>query len=115
MRWFAAGGDCMLAQQGGLLVEYSVAGRAPVGVVTLDAALPKDGRGWDCWLEDAAGKAVVTGDGLDAAFVVLRDVATGEEQRFPRNEQGTFYRIFQPNKWQKMLRQRQISGAEVLA
>ena len=32
-QWFAGGGNCLLARQGPLLVEYDAAMRAPIGVV----------------------------------------------------------------------------------
>ena len=32
-RWWAGGGNCLLARQGPLLVEYDAAMRAPIGVV----------------------------------------------------------------------------------
>lgn len=38
-------------------------------------------------------------DGSDAVAVVLTDPATGATTRLERNAQGSFYRVFQPNKW----------------
>jgi len=104
VRWFPAGGDCMLAQQGGLLVEYSVEAQAPVGVVSLDADLPDGGDGWEVRLVDARGEVVDSGDGSAAVAVQLTRESTREVQRYERNEAGTFYRVFQPNKWQMQAR-----------
>ena len=40
-QWFAGGGNCLLARQGPLLVEYDAAMRAPIGVVFIGiGALP---------------------------------------------------------------------------
>lgn len=38
-------------------------------------------------------------DGSDVAALVLTDPVTQETTRLERNEAGSFYRIFQPNKW----------------
>jgi len=38
-------------------------------------------------------------DGSDVAAVLLHDSATEQVTRLERNESGTFFRIFQANKW----------------
>ena len=38
-------------------------------------------------------------DGSDVAAVLLHDPATEQVTRLERNESGTFFRIFQANKW----------------
>lgn len=38
-------------------------------------------------------------DGSDVAAVLLTDSANPEVTRLERNEAGSFYRIFQANKW----------------
>jgi hypothetical protein len=38
-------------------------------------------------------------DGADAVALLLRDRATGEVTRMARNEWGTWFRVYQPNKW----------------
>jgi hypothetical protein len=47
----------------------------------------------------ATGDTPTADDGSDVAAVLLRDPATDEESRLERNEFGTFFRIFQANKW----------------
>ena len=47
----------------------------------------------------ASGGPPAADDGSDAVAVVLTDPASGATTRLERNEQGTFYRVFQPNKW----------------
>jgi hypothetical protein len=47
----------------------------------------------------ATGGAPQADDGSDAVAVVLTDLATGNTTRPERNEQGSFYRVFQANKW----------------
>jgi hypothetical protein len=50
-------------------------------------------------LVTASGGAPQADDGSDAVAVVLTDPATGDSTRLERNEQGSFYRVFQANKW----------------
>lgn len=143
-----------------------------MGVVTLDAAIPGSGNGWETHLVNDEGEIVDEGDGsgawsgigwtrrtdqtaclifptsalvcstwescketiteqysllrhslsavvwyfccsipfasllcADAVAVVLTHETTGEKRRFERNEHGTFFRVFQPNKWQKKRRE----------
>jgi len=48
----------------------------------------------------AAGDAPVTSyDGADAAAILLRDRESGEVTRLARNQFGTWFKIYQPNKW----------------
>lgn len=47
----------------------------------------------------ASGAPPSAPDGADAAAVLLRDAASGEVARIERNDAGTFYRVYQPNKW----------------
>lgn len=54
-------------------------------------------------------------DGADAVAVVLRDRATGEVTRIPRNKRGTFFRVFQPNKWEAKRREAQERAAAAAA
>lgn len=111
VRWFSAGGDVLLALQDGLLVEYDLRSRAPVGLV---AKLPSSSEaGGDGATEQqqpsvrllaADGTPVdPLGDGADAAVVVIYGADGAEVERVPRNEQGGFFRIFQPNKWRARL------------
>jgi len=117
VEWFAAGGDVLLALQDGLLVEYDLPSRAPVGLV---AKLPEEeppaagegargaagggsgGGAVRVRLVDARGTPVdPLGDGADAVAVVIYGADGSEVERVPRNGQGGFFRIFQENKWRK--------------
>lgn len=92
-KWFAAGPGVLLALHGeALLVEYDMETRAPIGLVA-------DATGKDVSLVAADGAPASAFDGSDAAAVVLTDRETGEASRLERNEWGSFYRVFQPNKW----------------
>jgi 3',5'-cyclic AMP phosphodiesterase CpdA len=107
VRWFPAGGDVLLALQDGLLVEYDLRSRAPVGLVAKLPATTEGGgvssssSSFEVRLLDAKGQPVdPLGDGADAVVVVVCDGADGSEvERVPRNDAGGFYRIFQHNKW----------------
>ena len=110
-QWFPAGGNCLLAlHDGGLLVEYDIETRAPVGLVA-------DATGKDVRLVAADGASPpAADDGADAAEVVLVDRATGEvAARVPRNAAGSFYRVFQPNKWAAKRAEAQARAAEAAA
>lgn len=48
---------------------------------------------------DAQGRAPTSEDGADVAAVLLTDAASGAVTRLERNEAGSFYRVFQKNKW----------------
>jgi hypothetical protein len=79
---------------------------APVGAAFID--VPEGGR---VRLVDASGYEVdaITTDGSDAVAVEVVDLETGEVvRRAERNAAGTFYQIFQPNKWvARKLRERE--------
>uniref|UniRef100_A0A383VZZ7 Calcineurin-like phosphoesterase domain-containing protein n=1 Tax=Tetradesmus obliquus TaxID=3088 RepID=A0A383VZZ7_TETOB len=92
VQWHAAGPNVMLAVQDDMLVEYDVEMRAPVGIVAF-----LEGRRVS--LVTAAGTQPVADDGSDVAAVLLTDSANPEVTRLERNEAGSFYRIFQANKW----------------
>lgn len=98
-RWFSAGGDAVLCQTGdGLLVEWSARAQAPVGLVSRDAST--DDRVVELVGPDGASPCDPTGDGSDAAFVVVRCAKTGDAlERVGRNGRGSFYRVYQQNKW----------------
>lgn len=92
-RWFAAGPGCLLAlHDGKLLVEYDMETRAPIGLVA-------DASGKDVSVVAAGDAPPAAFDGSDVMAVLLRDRETGEAQRLERNEWGTFFRVYQPNKW----------------
>lgn len=73
--------------------------------MTLDVA------GAEVRLLDDAGHDVtqdVQGSGACVSCVQLVDPGSGEVLRdFPRNEWGTFFQVFQPNKWK--LKRRQLA------
>jgi 3',5'-cyclic AMP phosphodiesterase CpdA len=113
VRWFPAGGDVLLALQDGLLVEYDLRSRAPIGLV---AKVPgaSEGGGDDAAVRllDAAGAPVdPLGDGAEAAVVVICGPDGAEVERVPRNDAGGFYRIFQPNKWRLKKEQEAAAAA----
>lgn len=107
VRWFPAGGDVLLALQDGLLVEYDLRSRAPVGLVAKLPTMTEGGYGGPSTpaeaavrLLDASGAPVdPLGDGSEAAEVVIYAADGSEVERVPRNDAGGFYQIFQPNKW----------------
>lgn len=92
VKWLAAGPNCLLAVQDDLLVEYDMQMRAPLGLVAF-----LEGR--QASLVTQGGGPPQAEDGSDAVAVVLTDPATGATTRLERNAQGSFYRVFQPNKW----------------
>jgi hypothetical protein len=66
----------------------------------------------------AGGAAPAADDGSDVEAVLLRDRESGEVSRLERNEWGSFYRVFQPNKWaakQREARERALAGAAAAA
>ena len=80
-----------------VLVEYDVATMAPVGAVFID--VPDGGR---VRLVDSAGSEIdaINTSGAAAVAVEVVDSDTGEVvRRAERNPTGSFYQIFQPNKW----------------
>jgi hypothetical protein len=87
-----AGGDVLLSEQDDMLIEYDAASRSPVGVVAF-----LEGR--SVALVDAAGQPPRAEDGADLAAVLLTDPSSGEVTRLGRNEAGSFFRVFQHNKW----------------
>jgi 3',5'-cyclic AMP phosphodiesterase CpdA len=104
VQWFPAGGDVLLALQDGLLVEYDLRSRAPVGLVAKLPAEAEEEEGGAATprvqLLAADGSPVdPLGDGADAAVAVIYGADGSEVERVARNEQGGFFRIFQPNKW----------------
>jgi hypothetical protein len=50
-------------------------------------------------LVNAAGTQPTDDDGSDVAAVLLTDPSSQEVTRLERNEAGSFYRVFQKNKW----------------
>lgn len=95
--WLNVGPAAMLSLQGDVLVEYDVASMAPIGAVFLNVP-----EGAEVRLVDAAGGAVdgVATDGAAAVAVELVDPVVGAVvARAERNAAGTFYQIFQANKW----------------
>ena len=94
--WFNSGLRSMLHLQDNMLIEYDAMNMAPIGAVFLDVP--------DCCLVrlvDSQGEEIdtVTTDGSAAVAVELVDRTSGDvTERVARNEQGGFYRIFQPNK-----------------
>lgn len=65
-------------------------------------------------METVDGGCPGAADGSDAAAVVLQHPTTQEVTRLGRNEQGTFFRIFQPNKW-RLKKQQEQEAAEAAA
>lgn len=106
VEWLPAGANVMLAVQDDLLVEFDMARRAPIGVVAF-----LEGRRVSM-VTAAGGAPDPLGDGSDVAAVVLTD-RSGESVRLLRNEAGSFYRVFQPNKWR--LKQQEAMAASAAA
>ena len=68
------------------------------GCVTLDTS------GTTVQLLDGSGADVTDGieaDGTNVAKIQLVDKASTVVQSFARNKWGTFFKVYQPNKWQK--------------
>ncbi|KAF6253281.1 Metallo-dependent phosphatase-like protein [Scenedesmus sp. NREL 46B-D3] len=105
VQWHAAGPNVMLAVQDDMLVEYDVEMRAPVGIVAF-----LEGR--QVSLVTAAGAQPAEDDGSDVAAVLLTDPSSQEVTRLERNGVGSFYRIFQTNKWiARKTKEREEAGA----
>ncbi|KAI8474051.1 MAG: Metallo-dependent phosphatase-like protein [Monoraphidium minutum] len=108
-RWFPAGKGVLLAlHEGALLVEYDMETRSPVGLVA-------DATGKDVSLVTADGGAPAADDGSDAAAVLLTDRASGEVTRLERNEWGTFFRVYQPNRWAAKQKEAQERALQLAA
>ncbi|KAL6768266.1 hypothetical protein ACKKBF_B38445 [Auxenochlorella protothecoides x Auxenochlorella symbiontica] len=115
-QWFQIGNGAVLGRKEGLLVEYEAASASPIGVVLTD--LEDDHqirfRGADggilsgIALDEATSLEVHGPEGDGAAEVaVLHSI--------PRNAQGTFYQIFQRNKWQLRLAKESATKAHPAA
>lgn len=95
--WFNAGPSTMLSLQDDILVEYDVATMAPIGAVFL-----KVPEGSVVRLVDGAGDEVdcIGTDGAAAVAVEIVDPEVNAViMRSERNDAGSFYQIFQQNKW----------------
>lgn len=110
-KWYSAGRACMLSLQNDIVVEYDIKTMAPVGAVAMNLA-----PGTNMRLVDGQGREVdaINTDGSVAVAVELTHPQTGEVQRIERNMYGTFFTIFQPNKW-VMKKQQQKEEEERLA
>ena len=102
--WHPVGPKTILATQDGLLVEYDINTSSPIGIV---------GKMPECssvlFLNEKGEKA----QGSEVCEVVITNPATGP-QVFPRNKEGSFFKIYQPNKWQMKKRERE-EAATVIA
>lgn len=63
-------------------------------------------------LVDAHGAPPTLEDGSDAVAVQLTDANKQQSTRLERNEHGTFYRVFQPNKWRLKKQAEAAAAAE---
>ncbi|KAJ9529929.1 hypothetical protein QJQ45_023205 [Haematococcus lacustris] len=114
--WFNVGPSTILAlqvrvkgQDGQLLVEYDIASAAPIGLVC------KVPPGCYVRLLGAGRQVLATADwqrdGSQVTAVEVVDTFTGGSSVYPRNEEGAFFVIYQPNKWKlkqaKMMTERQ--------
>lgn len=77
-------------------MEYDVATMAPIGAVFID--VPDEGL---VRLVDERGREVdaINTDGSAAVAVEVLDSSGEIVRRAERNSHGTFFQIFQPNKW----------------
>lgn len=67
-------------------------------------------------LEDTrGGSSPEKEDGSDLAALITTHPDTGEVTRLGRNEAGTFYRVFQPNKWVKKQQEKAAAAAAAAA
>lgn len=137
-QWLPAGGDALLALSpaSGDLLEYSSRMRCPVGFV-LDK-LPRDRGELRARLVSAEGEEVFpnfspgsgSGSGSDGegtsspSFLAAQDAAvaraaavevvvaaTGEVVgRRGRNAKGSFYHVYQPNKWRKKVAEKEAEA-----
>ena len=95
--WFNVGPSTMLSLQEDVLVEYDTNTMSPIGAVFL-----KVPEGSIVRLVDAAGEKV-DAVGTNGAHAVAVEIVDGEINevimRAERNDRGSFYQIFQHNKW----------------
>lgn len=105
VRWIVVGEDVLLAHQDGMLVEYSASLQAPMGAACLDTAQRT------LRIVDSDGKEVPDEDASAAAALELVDTVSSEVERIERNERGSFFRIFQPNKW-RMKKEKEAAMAQ---
>ncbi|KAJ9530124.1 hypothetical protein QJQ45_023414, partial [Haematococcus lacustris] len=111
--WFNVGPSTILALQGQLLVEYDIASAAPIGLVC------KVPPGCYVRLLGAGQQVLATADwqrdGSQVTAVEVVDTFTGGSSMYPRNEEGAFFVVYQPNKWKlkqaKMMTERQAVKA----
>ncbi|KAL6762491.1 Metallo-dependent phosphatase-like protein [Haematococcus lacustris] len=111
--WFNVGPSTILALQGQLLVEYDIASAAPIGLVC------KVPPGCYVRLLGAGRQVLATADwqrdGSQVTAVEVVDTFTGGSSMYPRNEEGAFFVVYQPNKWKlkqaKMMTERQAVKA----
>ncbi|KAJ9529420.1 hypothetical protein QJQ45_013732 [Haematococcus lacustris] len=111
--WFNVGPSTILALQGQLLVEYDIASAAPIGLVC------KVPPGCYVRLLGAGRQVLATADwqrdGSQVTAVEVVDTFTGGSSMYPRNEEGAFFVVYQPNKWKlkqaKMMTKRQAVKA----
>ncbi|GFH23148.1 metallophos domain-containing protein [Haematococcus lacustris] len=108
--WLCSRLDCDVQdRQGQLLVEYDIASAAPIGLVC------KVPPGCYVRLLGAGRQVLATADwqrdGSQVTAVEVVDTFTGGSSVYPRNEEGAFFVIYQPNKWKlkqaKMMTERQ--------
>ncbi|KAF5837188.1 Metallo-dependent phosphatase-like protein [Dunaliella salina] len=105
--WFPVGFPSMLALQGSTLVEYDMRTFAPIGL------LGKVPPGCRVSLLDASGAEIHPpySNAAEVQTVAVVDDMTGGSTRYPRNDQGGFFVIYQPNKWklkqQKLMEERE--------
>ncbi|KXZ48613.1 hypothetical protein GPECTOR_26g516 [Gonium pectorale] len=105
--WYPVGSATILAlQAGGLLIEYDMASAAPIGLV---ARVPEESS---LRLLRADGSPSEREDGADVAEVQVLEPNGEVRESLPRNPQGAFFRIFQPNKWRLKRQQKMQAEAE---
>ncbi|PSC75593.1 calcineurin-like phosphoesterase [Micractinium conductrix] len=94
--WLNAGPGCMLAVQDEIIVEYDTRSMSPIGVVCMD--MPDD---CTAVLRAADGSEVDAAKTDGSAAVALEVMVPDGElhQRIKRNQAGSFYQIYQHNKW----------------
>eukprot|EP01026_Neomeris_dumetosa_P064974 TRINITY_DN6220_c0_g1_i9.p1 TRINITY_DN6220_c0_g1~~TRINITY_DN6220_c0_g1_i9.p1 ORF type:complete len:477 (+),score=54.31 TRINITY_DN6220_c0_g1_i9:74-1504(+) len=94
--WLNTGTKYQLALQSNMLIEYDMRTFSPVGAACLDVGER------DVVLVDSEGLIVdsLKSSGEEVVAVELR-TSSGEVERIERNNEGAFYKIYQPNKWIK--------------
>ena len=100
-KWISTGVSELHVQHDAI-VEYDPTVLAPIGLVhnKLGGRIPR--------LVDADGRLIGDdSDGARAAFLEIVNDEGGIEEAIPRNAEGFFYRIFQPNKWMRRQQQQQ--------